>query len=152
MFGLKIFVRVQTFRRVPPVLPCNFCHPVSRQGGAQCGPHRPQQQKYNNGQIWRRPFCLYLLQCPWLCQQECCHTQQRECVHIRGKQNALLWQIWGLKEDPWLERARVVQVPLSRKWLLQEGGRKNDVRAFFASCLFSVIPKTNQTNYIILHK
>ena len=28
MFGLKIFVRVQTFRRVPPVLPCNFCHPV----------------------------------------------------------------------------------------------------------------------------
>ena len=27
MFGLKIFVRVQTFRRVPPVLPCNFCHP-----------------------------------------------------------------------------------------------------------------------------
>ena len=29
MFGLKIFVQVQTFRRVPPVLPCNFCHPVS---------------------------------------------------------------------------------------------------------------------------
>ena len=28
MFGLKIFVRVQTFRRVPPVLPCNFCHPA----------------------------------------------------------------------------------------------------------------------------
>ena len=28
MFGLKIFVRVQTFRRVPPVLPRNFCHPV----------------------------------------------------------------------------------------------------------------------------
>ena len=27
MFGLKIFVRVQTFRRVPPVLPCNSCHP-----------------------------------------------------------------------------------------------------------------------------
>ena len=27
MFGLKIFVRVQIFRRVPPVLPCNFCHP-----------------------------------------------------------------------------------------------------------------------------
>ena len=27
MFGLKIFVRVQTFRRVSPVLPCNFCHP-----------------------------------------------------------------------------------------------------------------------------
>ena len=27
MFGLKIYVRVQTFRRVPPVLPCNFCHP-----------------------------------------------------------------------------------------------------------------------------
>ena len=26
MFGLKIFV--QTFGRVPPVLPCNFCHPV----------------------------------------------------------------------------------------------------------------------------
>ena len=24
---LKIFVRVQTFRRVPPVLPRNFCHP-----------------------------------------------------------------------------------------------------------------------------
>ena len=30
MFGLKIFVRVQTFRRVPPVLPRNFCHPVMR--------------------------------------------------------------------------------------------------------------------------
>ena len=29
MFGLKIFVRVQTFRRVPPVLPRNFCHPDS---------------------------------------------------------------------------------------------------------------------------
>ena len=28
MFGLKIFVRVQTFWRVPPVLPRNFCHPV----------------------------------------------------------------------------------------------------------------------------
>ena len=28
MFGLKIFARVQTFRRVPPVLPRNFCHPV----------------------------------------------------------------------------------------------------------------------------
>ena len=27
MFGLKIFVRVQTFRRVPPVLLRNFCHP-----------------------------------------------------------------------------------------------------------------------------
>ena len=27
MFRLKIFVRVQTFRRVPPVLPRNFCHP-----------------------------------------------------------------------------------------------------------------------------
>ena len=27
MFGLKIFVRVQTFWRAPPVLPCNFCHP-----------------------------------------------------------------------------------------------------------------------------
>ena len=26
MFGLKIFVRVQTFR--PPVLPRNFCHPA----------------------------------------------------------------------------------------------------------------------------
>ena len=28
MFGLKIFVRVQTFWRLPPVLPRNFCHPV----------------------------------------------------------------------------------------------------------------------------
>ena len=28
MFGIKIFVRVKTFRRVPPVLPRNFCHPV----------------------------------------------------------------------------------------------------------------------------
>ena len=28
MFGLKIFVRVQTFRRGPPVLPYNFCNPV----------------------------------------------------------------------------------------------------------------------------
>ena len=26
MFGLKIFVRVQTFRRGPPVLLCHFCH------------------------------------------------------------------------------------------------------------------------------
>ena len=25
---LKIFVQVQTFRRVPPVLPRNFCHPA----------------------------------------------------------------------------------------------------------------------------
>ena len=29
MFGLKIFVRVQTFQRVPPVLPGNFCHPAN---------------------------------------------------------------------------------------------------------------------------
>ena len=29
MFGLKISVRVQTFRRVPPVLPRNFCHPAT---------------------------------------------------------------------------------------------------------------------------
>ena len=28
MFGLKIFVQVQTFRRVPPGLPHNFCHPA----------------------------------------------------------------------------------------------------------------------------
>ena len=28
MFGLKIFIWVQTFRRVPPVLPFNFCHPA----------------------------------------------------------------------------------------------------------------------------
>ena len=27
MFGLKTFVQIQTFRRVPPVLPRNFCHP-----------------------------------------------------------------------------------------------------------------------------
>ena len=30
MFGLKLFVWVQTFRRVPPVLLCNFCHPASK--------------------------------------------------------------------------------------------------------------------------
>ena len=30
MLGHKIFVRVRTFRWVPPVLPCNFCHPVRR--------------------------------------------------------------------------------------------------------------------------
>ena len=29
MFGLKIFVRVQTFRRGPPVHPRNFCHSFS---------------------------------------------------------------------------------------------------------------------------
>ena len=29
MFGLKIFVRVQTFWQVPLVLPCNFCHPAN---------------------------------------------------------------------------------------------------------------------------
>ena len=34
MFGLKIFVPVQTFRRVPPVLPCNFCHPVMSSSSA----------------------------------------------------------------------------------------------------------------------
>ena len=34
MFGLKIFVRVQTFRRVPPVLPRNFCHPADAYVGA----------------------------------------------------------------------------------------------------------------------
>ena len=32
MFGLKIFVRVQTFRRMPPVLPRNFCHPGAHDG------------------------------------------------------------------------------------------------------------------------
>ena len=26
----EIFVGVQTFRRVPPVLPCNFCHPAGQ--------------------------------------------------------------------------------------------------------------------------
>ena len=31
MFGFKIFVRVQTFRRVPPVLPRNFYHPAGDQ-------------------------------------------------------------------------------------------------------------------------
>ena len=35
MFGLKIFVRVQTFRRVPPVLPRNFCHPVQKNAEAE---------------------------------------------------------------------------------------------------------------------
>ena len=29
MFGLQILVKVQTFQRVPPVLPCNFCHPAN---------------------------------------------------------------------------------------------------------------------------
>ena len=28
MFGLKLFVRVQTFRRGPQVPPHNFCHPA----------------------------------------------------------------------------------------------------------------------------
>ena len=31
MFGLKIFVQVQTFRRGPPVPPHNFCHPALSQ-------------------------------------------------------------------------------------------------------------------------
>ena len=31
MFRLKIFVRVQTFGRVPPMLPRNFCHPGGKQ-------------------------------------------------------------------------------------------------------------------------
>ena len=35
MFGLEIFVRVQTFRQVPPVLPCNFCHPDMDQPAVQ---------------------------------------------------------------------------------------------------------------------
>ena len=35
MFGLKIFVRVQTFRRGPPVLPRNFCHPDSQSTSSQ---------------------------------------------------------------------------------------------------------------------
>ena len=30
MFGLKIFVRIQTFRRGLPVPPQNFCHPALR--------------------------------------------------------------------------------------------------------------------------
>ena len=29
MFGLKICVRIQTFRRGPPVPLCNFCHPAT---------------------------------------------------------------------------------------------------------------------------
>ena len=37
MFGLKIFVWVQTFRRVPPVLPRNFCHPGVDDVDAQVG-------------------------------------------------------------------------------------------------------------------
>ena len=39
MFGLKLFVWVQTFRRVPPVLPRNFCHPGDDDGltaGSSC--------------------------------------------------------------------------------------------------------------------
>ena len=36
MFGLKIFVRVQTFQRVPPVLPCNFCHPENTKSIDMC--------------------------------------------------------------------------------------------------------------------
>ena len=30
MFRIKIFIWVQTFRRVPPVLPRNFCHPEEK--------------------------------------------------------------------------------------------------------------------------
>ena len=46
MFGLKIFVRVQTFRRVPPVLPCNFCHPVRRRNeGSEEQIHQGQPNK-----------------------------------------------------------------------------------------------------------
>ena len=46
MFGLKIFVRVQTFRRVPPVLPCNFCHPVRRRKeGSEEQIHQGQPNK-----------------------------------------------------------------------------------------------------------
>ena len=36
MFGLKIFDRVKTFRRVPPVLPRNFCHPAKGKIEERC--------------------------------------------------------------------------------------------------------------------
>ena len=43
MFGLKIFVRVQTVRRVPPVLPCNFCHPVTVEKTTDYIVHQPKK-------------------------------------------------------------------------------------------------------------
>ena len=38
MYRLKIFVRVQNFRRVPSVLPRNFCHPAWLQDCFRCHP------------------------------------------------------------------------------------------------------------------
>ena len=58
MFGLNIFVRVQTFRRGPPVPPRNFCHP---------GTGKPETIRmyfftFNILQKWKsqNPFCCRL--------------------------------------------------------------------------------------------
>ena len=42
MFGLKIFVRIQTFRRGLPVPPQNFCHPGTHCLFYDYYPHPPR--------------------------------------------------------------------------------------------------------------
>ena len=54
MFGLKIFVRVQTFRRVPPVLPRSSCHPVERksQPGSSLSKRKDSDTTQSQFQTW----------------------------------------------------------------------------------------------------
>ena len=61
MFGLKIFVWVQTFRRVPPVLPRNFCHPGAHHNTCQ-ELQEKRQPRWQQDDRWPPPACSGL--CP----------------------------------------------------------------------------------------
>ena len=58
MFGLKIFVQVQTFRRVPPVLPRNFCHPEPEQDVIGLSTHLTRQTATMSEGVAEETSCL----------------------------------------------------------------------------------------------
>ena len=60
MFGLKIFVRVKTFRQGPPVPPHNFCYPVIHCSVLYC----LKLAILKMAEIKERPLIWFC--CPWL--------------------------------------------------------------------------------------
>ena len=79
MFGLKIFVRVQTFRRVPHVLPRNFCHPAS---------HIPILLLSASKVVCRTPFLVWRVNTTWKCFK---------WLDIRSCQTKLASPQWNLE-------------------------------------------------------
>ena len=89
MFGLRIFVRVQTFWRVPPVLPCNFCHPD--QDKSSSPPKQIQvitKDKSFSPQPWSRHRCPHR---QLSSVEKCCRPWRSDCRSVALDYVNIFW-------------------------------------------------------------